>query len=309
MDHSLSFWSLVSHWTKDAPGYIASGFVLATFCMNSMRWLRIVAIASNFAFIYYAAEASLYPVLILHCILLPINITRLTQIQLARIAGQRLLAQTTNQAGRESATPLFLTSQALADPSTALSLAEREQQRAACMLSSHLIEPEDTGSDATLLLDKIDRFLESLAAAGGLSPAQSEHLTALRSRDEVLRALHDTLGELATRLADNTARLPEWIVLSLREGLGAILLVAEDAARSPTTEDIAVLKSVTLDRSALVEQFRSRAMNNDHSGSKSAVYSVTALYERSVWLLQRYARLLEKAVVEPALRPNSLAAE
>jgi hypothetical protein len=69
---------------SDASGYVASALVLLTFCMNSMRPLRMVAIASNVAFIAYAMTAHLYPVLILHSILLPLNVTRLLQIELGR---------------------------------------------------------------------------------------------------------------------------------------------------------------------------------------------------------------------------------
>ena len=58
---------------------MASALVLATFAMQSMRPLRIMAIASNVAFISYAAAANLRPILILHSILLPLNLYRLAQ--------------------------------------------------------------------------------------------------------------------------------------------------------------------------------------------------------------------------------------
>jgi hypothetical protein len=64
----------------DVIGYIASALVLATFSMQSMRSLRVTAIASNMAFIAYAAYGHLPPILILHSILLPLNIVRLMQI-------------------------------------------------------------------------------------------------------------------------------------------------------------------------------------------------------------------------------------
>jgi len=301
VDHISTFAHISSGWGREFPGYVASAFVLATFCMNSMRPLRMLAIASNFAFIYYGAVASVYPVLILHCILLPVNVTRLTQMQLARIAGKRLLAQAPSPLQvEELATPAFISNQALADPSTALNLAEREQLRVGGMLASHMVEPAETasapgsartGRAAAQLLDRIDHFLAGLATGGGLTAAQTEHLNALRSRDEVLRALHESLGGLAEMLLDSVAGLPDWLVVSLREGLGAVLLVSEEAARSPTAEDIEMLLNMTSDRSALVERIRSRAMVD--SGDHRAVYNVTALYERIVWLLQRYARLLE----------------
>lgn len=83
----LYTWLLDVHPTQlgsDASGYIASALVLLTFCMTSMRPLRMVAIASNVAFIAYAMTAHLYPVLLLHSILLPLNVTRLLQIELGR---------------------------------------------------------------------------------------------------------------------------------------------------------------------------------------------------------------------------------
>lgn len=59
-------------------GYFASALVLATFCMRNMVALRYVAIASNLAFIAYGALADIGPVLVLHLLLLPVNVVRLT---------------------------------------------------------------------------------------------------------------------------------------------------------------------------------------------------------------------------------------
>jgi hypothetical protein len=59
-------------------GYLASALVLATFCMRDMVALRCLAIASNVAFIAYGALADLGPVLVLHLLLLPVNLARLT---------------------------------------------------------------------------------------------------------------------------------------------------------------------------------------------------------------------------------------
>lgn len=64
----------------DLLGYLASVAVLATFTMNAMVWLRLLAILSNVLFIGYGASAHLLPVLGLHVILLPLNVLRLLQI-------------------------------------------------------------------------------------------------------------------------------------------------------------------------------------------------------------------------------------
>ena len=62
-------------------GYAASSVVLATFCMKTMRPLRIAALASNVLFAAYGLLGGIYPVLILHLVLFPINLARLLQLQ------------------------------------------------------------------------------------------------------------------------------------------------------------------------------------------------------------------------------------
>ncbi len=64
----------------DVAGYVASLLVFATFCMRTMIPLRIAAIASNVCFIGYALAAHIYPVLILHVILLPLNTVRTVEM-------------------------------------------------------------------------------------------------------------------------------------------------------------------------------------------------------------------------------------
>jgi hypothetical protein len=61
-------------------GYLASALVLCTFLTRTMMPLRIVALGSNVAFITYGALLHLYPVLVLHIILLPVNAWRLREI-------------------------------------------------------------------------------------------------------------------------------------------------------------------------------------------------------------------------------------
>ncbi len=67
------------HWI-DVLGYAASASVLATFCMSTMVPLRIVAIGSNLLFASFGAATHIYPVLMLHLVLLPVNVVRLIQI-------------------------------------------------------------------------------------------------------------------------------------------------------------------------------------------------------------------------------------
>ena len=78
----------VSPAIADALGYAAAALVLTTFCMRTMMPLRLIAIASNVAFAAYGAAAGLFPILVLHLILLPLNIWRLIELRrLVRQAG------------------------------------------------------------------------------------------------------------------------------------------------------------------------------------------------------------------------------
>lgn len=64
-----------------ALGYLASLLVFSTFYMRTMLPLRYLAIASNVAFISYGIPLRLWPVVILHALLLPLNLVRLFQIR------------------------------------------------------------------------------------------------------------------------------------------------------------------------------------------------------------------------------------
>ena len=64
----------------DILGYAASASVLITFCMSTMVPLRVVAIVSNVLFATFGGLAHIYPVLVLHVVLLPVNVMRLMQI-------------------------------------------------------------------------------------------------------------------------------------------------------------------------------------------------------------------------------------
>ena len=67
------------NWVE-AAGYLASALVLATFCMKTMIPLRSAAVVSNIAFIVYGFYDDVYPVLILHAVLLPLNAWRAIQM-------------------------------------------------------------------------------------------------------------------------------------------------------------------------------------------------------------------------------------
>jgi hypothetical protein len=61
-------------------GLLAASAVLVTFCMTSIRSLRLVAVVSNVLFILYGGLGHVYPVLLLHMVLLPINCVQIVRM-------------------------------------------------------------------------------------------------------------------------------------------------------------------------------------------------------------------------------------
>jgi CRP-like cAMP-binding protein len=72
--------ALAFDWIELA-GYVASALVFLTFYMRTMIPLRVVGILSNVAFMTYGLAGQVYPVFILHAILLPMNCIRLVQMR------------------------------------------------------------------------------------------------------------------------------------------------------------------------------------------------------------------------------------
>ncbi|HTD33932.1 MAG TPA: cyclic nucleotide-binding domain-containing protein [Candidatus Elarobacter sp.] len=61
-------------------GYVAALLTVAAFFMKDTVRLRQIALASNVAYAAWAAGAHLWPTLLLHCVLFPLNAWRLSQL-------------------------------------------------------------------------------------------------------------------------------------------------------------------------------------------------------------------------------------
>ena len=149
-----------------------------------------------------------------------------------------------------------------------------------------------TADSVARLTGEIDRFLDNIAGSGedtAGTRAQLDRLVNLRARTEVLRLLHDTVFQLG--LTRNGMPPGEAAALgdALTQGLGAVLMCADDAARDGDAETVDMLKRISSDRSAAVDAMRRRLVK---ATNQEAVYRLTSLFERAVWLVQRYALLL-----------------
>jgi hypothetical protein len=69
---------------QDLTGCIAAILVFAAFSAKRMVPLRTLGVASNIAFAVYASMAGLWPIFLLHSILLPMNAVRLREAIVCR---------------------------------------------------------------------------------------------------------------------------------------------------------------------------------------------------------------------------------
>jgi CRP/FNR family transcriptional regulator, cyclic AMP receptor protein len=72
---------IISHISlADVIGYVGNVVVIVTYSMRTMIPLRTLGMCSNAVFLVYSALLGLYPLMILQCILLPLNGYRLWQM-------------------------------------------------------------------------------------------------------------------------------------------------------------------------------------------------------------------------------------
>ncbi|HEY0614193.1 MAG TPA: cyclic nucleotide-binding domain-containing protein, partial [Candidatus Elarobacter sp.] len=73
-------------------GYVAALLTVAAFFMKDTVRLRQIALASNIAYALWAGASHLWPTLLLHCVLFPLNAFRLLQLLRERKMIERALS-------------------------------------------------------------------------------------------------------------------------------------------------------------------------------------------------------------------------
>jgi phosphate:Na+ symporter len=217
----------------------------------------------------------------------------------------------------ELSTPKYLYAQALDDPETALTLIDREQARVFSLLPLY-IDKSDAWSatepvppraailpGAKSLLAAVDQFLKELADTGA-SRDVLELSANRQARNLMIGAVHEAMDELSTSLsAASAADELKALCSNLTEGLGALLLTAEEANRLLDPDDLAMFRNLTADRDSLVDSMRCRVIASERALSpadQQMLYGITSLFERIIWLLRRYSTLLTPRT-EPAPAP------
>ena len=209
--------------------------------------------------------------------------------------------------------PRFISAEALADPDSALELADKEQVGLLARLPGLL----DTLRQPSPSVPALIRHRAAQAVAGQIQSylrelvehAPDHHasarLLALEQRHSLVVSLTDTVNDFTATLARLRAPGAPSVPLldSLLESLDALLLTAADAARAPDPEDISLLLRLTADRGDIMERLRRQlsAVSDpvlDHA-RKSDLFYATSLFERAVWLLRQLA-LAQQALANPA---------
>jgi len=204
--------------------------------------------------------------------------------------------------------PHFIYEQALEEPETALDLVEQEQARVLGFLPRlldplRLAEVEGTPYAHAELLAAcghvagetaafIDRLMGRSQSHGTL-----ERVLSVRARNELLVHLMDGCHDFVLRLeADFSEPAARALRDRLVEGLCMVLFVLFDA-RQDGEEDYAMLLALTSDRAAVMEGVRAGFIGAE-SGlspeSQSRLLPATSVFERVIWLANRYALALER---------------
>ena len=218
---------------------------------------------------------------------------------------------------QDLARPRFISPEALADPDSALELADKEQIALLARLPAQLdtlrsspgsasaqIPPDVRHRAAQAVAAEIHAYLRELVEQAPDHHA-SARLLALEQRHALVVSLTDTVHDFTAALARlRASSAPAAPLLdSLLESLDTLLLTAVDAARSSDPDDLALLLRLTADRGDLMERLRRQLLAAsdpalDHA-RKSDLFYATGLFERAVWLLRQFA-LAQQALANPA---------
>jgi phosphate:Na+ symporter len=204
-------------------------------------------------------------------------------------------------------TPAYAVPEAIADAATATDLLEKEQMRMLKGTREYLTLARATGgtsdrTDATGLhrgFGRLFRDIEHFHAAlvgKQIDERTSAWIGTVHGRQKVLELLEDSLHQLATSLNQRwRGGALEPVIENVIETLDFLLLFACDAATSLDYERANVLFNLSGDRGEMMVGVRNLYLASDRSltaADRALLLRLTALFERIVWMVQRYAELL-----------------
>jgi phosphate:Na+ symporter len=207
---------------------------------------------------------------------------------------------------QELSKPAYLIEDALVEPSFAIELVGREEQRLLQRLPTMLdgVRADAEGEPipapvlrtaGTAVTRAITSYLESINE-GSLDRADRERVVRLQHRTANLNAMHESLEEfvsacLVARQWSSSGRVADQMI----ESLHALLFALGEAATSADPADQELVLSLLGHRDEMMERIRQRVLREDPNmppNPQEALFAATMLFERVVWLARRSAILL-----------------
>jgi phosphate:Na+ symporter len=209
----------------------------------------------------------------------------------------------------EISEPQYLYHDAQQDPSSAVLLTAKEQERLLQLLPYYLDSVREDApaqprgrrmlhQGASQVTETCHRFLEALLAVQ-MSEETLETAVSLKDRNQLLSGLQETVNELATavervrQIAEPESE-PRVLAGNLVETLHLMLETLAEAAGQSDAELVMTLKALTADRSDLLHEIRRRLLagGSMESAVRETVFDALSLFERSLWLMRHYAMRL-----------------
>jgi hypothetical protein len=150
-----------------------------------------------------------------------------------------------------------------------------------------------------VLFREVDHFYIALVGKH-VDEQTSERLGNVHGRQELLVMLEDSLCQLATSAEVLTpdGKLT-MLIENFAEALDFLLMFAGDAARTLDRDRAQLVFDLSSDRSDMMGGIRNLYLSPDQALSrdeKALLLRLTNLFERVVWMMQRYSDLLLKNV-------------
>ena len=192
--------------------------------------------------------------------------------------------------------PMYVQTEALNSPETALDLVALEQLRITGIFQRYL---QTARGESTLdlralheavheLSAEISSFMEAIVHLP-ISTALAARVISFQRKQDTLQALEDNIFTFAETLRGET--LTSEMAGRLVEALDTLVLTATEALTTRDTMDVDMLVQLTEDRGSMMERLRTRMQldENKDLGNIAALHYATTLFERNVWLLRQLA--------------------
>ena len=207
--------------------------------------------------------------------------------------------------------PKYISHDGLGDAVTAIDLLEKEQMRIIKSTRDYLwlvrphssnglkFNPGSLHRSFAVLFREVDHFYIALVGKH-VDEQTSERLGNVHGRQELLVMLEDSLCQLATSAEALTpdGKLTT-LIENFAEALDFLLMFAGDAARTLDRDRAQLVFDLSSDRSDMMSSIRNLYLSPDQalsSDEKALLLRLTNLFERVVWMMQRYSDLLLKNV-------------